>query len=100
MKTKSSYAFQVFIQLQREYIKTKDIIIKLNWTIISEKEITLDGLPAFQRTTLSNNTQKITYAFFMKNRKMYAIFAIPSKGKNFTTIETDLKMVLNTFRTL
>jgi len=71
-----------------------------NETIISEKELTVNGLPAFQRTTHNNNNITVTYVFFMKNGNMYAIFAVPMKGKNFTTIEADLEMVLNTFRTL
>ena len=70
-----------------------------NWTIISEKELTVDGVPAYQMEVLNQNGTLIS-TFVVKNRVVYGIYAIPRPNSNLTSIEPDLEMVLNTFRTI
>lgn len=70
-----------------------------NWTIISEKELTVDGVPAYQMEVLNQNGTLIS-TFVVKNRVVYGIYAIPCLNSNLTSIKPDLEMVLNTFRTI
>lgn len=71
----------------------------VNWTIISEKELTVDGVPAYQMEVLNQNGTLIS-TFVVKNRVVYGIYAIPCLNSNLTSIKPDLEMVLNTFRTI
>ncbi len=72
-----------------------------NSTVISEKNLTVDGLPAYQVTTL-NEGKKTTVisTYFMKNGILFAIYAVPGPNNNITSIELGLEMVLNTFHIL
>lgn len=84
-----------------DYINSEhENILRENFTLISEKELTVDDLPAYQITTVNKENKTITSTCFVKNKIMYAIYAVPSPGKNITSIEQDLGMVLNTFCTL
>ncbi|MBI4813315.1 MAG: hypothetical protein HY802_02985 [Methanobacterium sp.] len=74
-------------------------VINANWTIISEKELTVDGLPAYQMEVLNQNGTLIS-TFVVKNGVVYGIYAIPRPDSNLTSIEPDLEMVLNTFHIL
>ncbi|BDZ67270.1 hypothetical protein [Methanobacterium ferruginis] len=61
----------------------------------SLKELTVDGLPAYQSITHDKNISiKIC---FMKNGIMYMILAFPRKDNNVTSIEPDLEMIFDTF---
>ncbi len=81
-----------------EYINSekKEIFLK-NWTIISEKELTVDGLPAYQISALNQENNPLIKTWFMKNGTMYTIYAIPNQDKNITSIEKDLEIVISTF---
>lgn len=81
-----------------EHISSEKNEISLrNWTITSEKELTVDGLPAYQISTLYKENKPLIRTFFMKNGIMYTINAYPNSDKNLTSFETDLEMVINTF---
>ena len=74
-------------------------VINANWTIISEKELTVDGFPAYQMEVLNQNGTLIS-TFVVKNGVVYGIYAIPRPNSNLTLIEGDLDVVLNTFHIL
>ncbi len=81
-----------------EHISSQKKEIPLrNWTIISEKELTVDGLPAYQISALTQENKPLIETWFMKNGTMYTIYAVPSPGKNLTSIEKDLEIVISTF---
>jgi len=79
----------------------KEKIANSNSTIISEKNLTVEGVPAYQITGL-NEGKKITVisTCFMKNGILFEIYAVPGPNNNITSIEPGLEMVLNTFHAL
>jgi hypothetical protein len=83
--------------LSEQFSSYREGIINDNFTIYSEKELTVDGLPAYQITTLNVENIPLVTTGFIKNGILYTIYAIPSTGKNLTSIEPDLEMILNTF---
>jgi len=84
-----------------EYISSvkKEIPLR-NWTIISEKELTVDGLPAYQISALNQENNPLIKTWLMKNGTIYTIYAVPSPGKNLTSIEKDLEIVISTFHVI
>lgn len=81
-----------------EYVSSeKKEIQNRNWIIISEKELTVDGLPAYQISALNQDNKPLIKTWFMKNGTMYTIYALPGPDKNITSIEKDLEIVINTF---
>lgn len=84
-----------------EYISSEKKEIPLrNWTIISEKELTVDGVPAYQISALNPENKPLIKTWFMKNGTMYTIYAVPSPDKNITSIEKDLEIVISTFHVI
>jgi|GEM_PF-3072557 len=84
-----------------EYVSSqKKEIPLMNWTITSEKELTVDGLPAYQISSLNQENKPLIKTWFMKNGTIYTIYAVPSPGKNLTSIETDLEIVISTFHVI
>ena len=82
-----------------EYINSEKNEIPLrNWTLISEKELTVDGLSAYQISALNQENQPVIKTWFMKNGTIYTIYAVPGPGKNITSIEKDLEIVISTFQ--
>jgi hypothetical protein len=84
--------------LSETFKSFKNEVMNTNWTILSENELTVDGVPAHQMKILNQNGTLIS-TFFLKNGIVYSIYAIPRPGSSLTRIETDLEMVLNTFHT-
>lgn len=84
-----------------EYITSekKEFVVR-NWTLISEKELTVDGLPAYQISALNQANNPLIKTWFMKNGTMYTIYAVPGSGKNLTSIEKDLEIVTSTFHVI
>ncbi|MBI5458746.1 PsbP-related protein [Methanobacterium sp.] len=84
-----------------EYVSSEKKEIPLrNWTITSEKELTVDGLPAYQISALNQENKPLIKTWFMKNGTIHTIYAVPSAGKNLTNIETDLEIVISTFHAI
>ncbi len=68
-----------------------------NGVIISEKELTMDGLPAYQISALNPENKSFSKTLLIKNGTIYTIHAVPGPGKNLTNIEKDLEIVINSF---
>lgn len=81
-----------------EYINSLKKEIQLNnGVILSEKELTVDGLPAYQISALNPENKSLSKTGFMKNGTLYTIHAVPGPNRNLTSIEKDLEVVISTF---
>ncbi len=76
----------------------EDMLLRSNYTILSEKDLTVDSVPAYQIKALNSDNRTLLLTYFVKKGVVYAIDAIPNPRNN-NTIETDLEMILNTFHT-
>lgn len=76
----------------------KNEIILQNGVIISEKELKVDGVPAYQISAFNPENKQFSKTWFIKNGTIYTIHAVPGPGKNLTNIEKDLEIVINSFK--
>lgn len=91
----------VYNRTLSEYISSEKKEIPLrNWTITSEKELTVDSLPAYQISALNQENNPLIKTWFMKNGTIYTIYAVSGPSKNLTSIEKDLEIVTSTFHVI
>ena len=82
-----------------EHISSEKKEISLrNWTMLSGKELTVDGLPAYQISALNQENKPLIKTWFIQNGTMYTIHAVPGPDKNLTNIEKDLEIVISSFK--
>jgi len=78
----------------------KKEITSQNGAIISERELTVDGVPSYQISVLNPENKPFSKTWFMKNGSLYTIHAVPGPNRNLTDIEKDLEIVINSFHIL
>ncbi|AUB54572.1 hypothetical protein BK007_00045 [Methanobacterium subterraneum] len=82
-----------------EHISSEKKEIPLRkWTMLSEKELTVGGLPAYQISALNQENKPLIKTWFIQNGTMYTIHAVPGPDKNLTSIEKDLEIVISSFK--
>lgn len=71
-----------------------------NGVVISEKELTVDGLPAYQISALKPENKPLSKTLLIKNGTIYTIHAVPGPGRNLSSIEKDLEIVISSFHVI